>query len=116
MLTAMLLGIWELDYLRSLPFRVIKGNKPSDAEKAAQTRRWRWHYILLALGFVMLVAAAVVAFLRETGSLPQNVNWAVKADFARPLFDAPDAQPPLRQRGDAINRAKRALCQVEAQP
>jgi S1-C subfamily serine protease len=28
---------------------------------------------------------AVEAFFKETGTLPQNINWAVKADYIIPL-------------------------------
>lgn len=34
---------------------------------------------------VVVAAASSAAFIKETGSLPQNVNWAVKASLAAPL-------------------------------
>lgn len=63
---------------------------------------------------IVAATAAVLPFVRETGSLPQNVNWAVKADYARPLFDAPPQRPPTTSREAAIERVRQALCFVEA--
>lgn len=51
-------------------------------------------------------------FFSGTGALPQNLNWAVKIEHATPLFDLPDAQPPARNRAEAIERASRAMCIV----
>ncbi len=33
--------------------------------------------------------AADIPFFKTAGSLPQNVNWAVKADMAKPMFKKP---------------------------
>jgi S1-C subfamily serine protease len=63
---------------------------------------------------VVAATAAVVPFIRATGHLPQNVNWAVKADYARPLFDPPPQRPPTPSREAAIKRVRQALCLVEA--
>src|SRR5260370_21567296 len=51
-------------------------------------------------------------FFSETGGLPQNLNWAVKVEYATPLFDLPRPQPPSASRTEAIERASRALCIV----
>jgi len=64
---------------------------------------------------VMTSSAAVRPFLAETGALPQNINWAVKSDYALPLFEPPNAQPPARSRSEAIEHAIRATCYLEAQ-
>ncbi|MGH7770939.1 MAG: S1C family serine protease, partial [Candidatus Binatia bacterium] len=64
---------------------------------------------------IITATAAILPFVEATGSLPQNVNWAVKADYARPLFNAPAggvSQAPTRQ--EAIEKARRAVCRVEA--
>jgi len=37
-------------------------------------------------------------FLAQTGSLPQNVNWAIKSEYAKRLFDQPDETPTLKNR------------------
>jgi len=44
---------------------------------------------------VITSSAALKAFLQYTGTLPQNVNWAVKADYALLLIGNPPASPPL---------------------
>lgn len=62
---------------------------------------------------VVVSSAAVRAFLTITGTLPQNLNWAVKAMYARPLFEPPPAQPPAPSRRAAIDRAIQATCLVE---
>lgn len=60
--------------------------------------------------------AAIQPFLAATGTLPQNVNWAVKSEYMRPLFDEPEPLPPAAGRRDAIDRALRATCAIEARP
>ena len=62
-------------------------------------------------GFVVGVVtstAAVANFMSQTGALPQNVNWAVKADYAVCLlFDSsgsPD-ESSKPQRGDRSNHS-----------
>jgi len=61
---------------------------------------------------VVVATASTLPFLRETGTLPQNVSWAVKAAFAVPLFDQPPRVPPIAQRTEIIRRALRATCFV----
>ncbi len=51
-------------------------------------------------------------FFSATGGLPQNVNWAIKVEYATPLFDLPRPQPPSASRTEAIERASRAVCIV----
>lgn len=63
---------------------------------------------------IVTSTAAILPFAAATGALPQNVNWAVKADYARPLFNAPEGLPPAKTRDDAIDQSRRALCRVEA--
>jgi len=63
---------------------------------------------------IVTSTAAVERFFAETGSLPQNINWAVKADYARPLFDSPPPLSPTSSREAAIKRVRQALCSVEA--
>ncbi|MBI5018484.1 MAG: SEL1-like repeat protein [Deltaproteobacteria bacterium] len=64
---------------------------------------------------IVAATAAVEAFFGATGSLPQNVNWAVNADFARTLFKQPktaSASAPSRQA--VIEKTKKALGYVMA--
>ncbi len=63
---------------------------------------------------IVTSTASVRHFVKETGALPQNVNWAVKADYARPLFELPTPLPPARDREEAIARARSASCFIEA--
>lgn len=53
-------------------------------------------------------------FARSTGSMPQNLNFAARAEYALPLF--PKAPPQARATGleDAIAQARRSVCFVEA--
>ena len=64
---------------------------------------------------VVTSTAAIQPFLREAGSLPQNVNWAIKADYLRPLFEPPRDSRPVARKSEAIERAKRAICLVTAE-
>ncbi len=64
---------------------------------------------------IVTSTAAVLAFTKATGTLPQNVNWAVKADYAAPLFDPPAPPAAASTREESIQRALRAICMVEAQ-
>ncbi len=63
---------------------------------------------------VVTATEAIVPFLRSTGTLPQNVNWAISADFLKPLFDLPAGAPASKSREEAIELARRAVCVVEA--
>lgn len=64
---------------------------------------------------VVVSTAAVEAFLAGAGTLPQNVNWAVKADYAIPLFEAPVVAPQSHSRREAIDHALQATCMLEAE-
>jgi S1-C subfamily serine protease len=55
---------------------------------------------------------AVEKFFEATGSLPQGVNWAVKADLAIPLYDAHEQRTTDITRDDAVALANDAICQV----
>src|SRR3989441_9845220 len=54
---------------------------------------------------VVIATASALAFLKGTGTLPQNVSWAVKGAFAVPLFDQPAPPPRITDRGAVIRRA-----------
>ena len=66
-------------------------------------------------GFVIGVVtstAAVIPFMRETGALPQNVNWAIKSDYAMLLLDAaPKSKVPI-PKSEAIKQTKAATCLI----
>ncbi|MGH7380881.1 MAG: trypsin-like peptidase domain-containing protein [Candidatus Methylomirabilales bacterium] len=65
---------------------------------------------------VLTSTAAVQVFLSATGTLPQNVNWAVKTDYARPMFDVPIVKSVAGTRTQAIAWTRNAICKVEASP
>jgi S1-C subfamily serine protease len=64
---------------------------------------------------VVVSQQAVATFLARTGTLPQSINWAVKADYAIPLFAPPPGEVQLKTRREAIDNAVRATCMVEAE-
>lgn len=55
-------------------------------------------------------------FLATTGTLAQGVNWAVKADYAMPLFEELPALTPTQSKEEATQRALQATCVVETSP
>jgi S1-C subfamily serine protease len=61
---------------------------------------------------VVSSGAAIILLLREPGIFPQNVSWAIKADFGRPLFEQPPALPAAKSRTEAIDRATKSACRV----
>lgn len=67
---------------------------------------------------VITSTAAVRAFYEDTGTLPQNVNWAIKADYITPLLPKEyrsRIDTGSKSIGDnAIDIVKRAICFVEA--
>lgn len=63
---------------------------------------------------VVVQVASLGAFLDLAGTLPQNVNFAVRASYARRMLpELPPPDPPV-DREQAIERARRALCLVIA--
>jgi len=63
---------------------------------------------------IITATAAIEPFLRTTGTLPQNVNWAVKGEYAQLLFDKPDKRPVAKDRSELISLVRSAICEVEA--
>ena len=62
---------------------------------------------------VVVSSANVVRFVQESGQLPQNINWAIKSNFARGLFPALSAEVvSVNDAEDVIERAKKATCLV----
>jgi S1-C subfamily serine protease len=62
---------------------------------------------------VVTATAAILPFLQKTGTLPQNVNFAVKSGYASLLFTQPSPLPPATGRDDAIRRVRGALCMIK---
>jgi len=61
---------------------------------------------------ILTLSASASTFLQATGSLPQNVNWAVKSVYASAIFDGPARLAPSTDRSAAIQRTVRATCRV----
>jgi len=62
---------------------------------------------------VVTSTAAVQGFLRKTGTLPQNVNWAVRGEYLMPLLVGAHRQQ-VAWRGSPVERAQRSVCLVKA--
>jgi S1-C subfamily serine protease len=63
---------------------------------------------------VVAASAAVAAFFQATGTLPQNLNWAVKADYATPML--PETPPiTYASREEAIAAAQAAVVYIEVE-
>jgi S1-C subfamily serine protease len=65
---------------------------------------------------IVTATAAILPFLQKTGSLPQNVNFAVKAGYASLLFTAPPALSLATDRDDAMRRVRGALYTIKSTP
>jgi len=59
-------------------------------------------------------SAAILPFLANTGTIPQNINWAVKADYLRPLVDLPSDKAIKLNRDELIEKARRSVVLIEA--
>jgi S1-C subfamily serine protease len=64
---------------------------------------------------VGILSAALddLPFPVTTNAAPQSISYAVKADYARPLFEQPPSRPPAASRMEAYERAKGATCRIE---
>lgn len=65
------------------------------------------------IGVVLSMASAPL-FVRLTGTLPQNINWAVKIPAVRTLFTPPAARPAAASREAAIKQAVAPTCFIRA--
>jgi S1-C subfamily serine protease len=62
---------------------------------------------------VITSTAAVKKFFSKTGTLPQNVNWAVRSEYVRPLLAGIQLVPPTNApRNQAIKTVGGSLCLV----
>jgi len=64
---------------------------------------------------VGLVSTSIddLPFPAATGAVPQNISYAVKGDYARPLFEQPAPRPAAASRMEAYERARGATCRIE---
>ena len=64
---------------------------------------------------IITASAAIVPFIKASGTLPQNVNWAVNAIFAAPLVPKVTAQKQMPiKRKDIIERARKSVVLIQA--
>lgn len=63
---------------------------------------------------VIASTAAIANFLNKTGSLPQNINWAVRAGYLSLLIGDSVHQDPAESRKAAIARVSASACQIQA--
>ena len=63
---------------------------------------------------VIAAQAAVEEFVKIEGAFPQNINWAVKSDYASPLL-AGTGSGTKRARDEAIRTARESLCLIMAE-
>jgi TonB family protein len=67
---------------------------------------------------VIVSGAAAAAFMKQTGALPQNINWAVKATNAVSLLSAeksvPSKHKSTKDRAALIQRVTAASCLIVA--
>ncbi len=59
------------------------------------------------------------AFIRDSGALPQNLNWAVKMEYATPLYELPvrpEHAVAVRAPREVAEEAARAVCIVLVGP
>jgi S1-C subfamily serine protease len=64
---------------------------------------------------IITSTAAILPFIKESGTLPQNINWAVKADYLRPLIELPEMEPTELNREQLINHVKESTFFIEAE-
>lgn len=72
-----------------------------------------------AVGGVVTAGTSEEEFMRDSGALPQNLNWAVKMEYATPLYDppsGPDSRAEVRTPREVTEQAVRAVCIVLAGP
>ena len=64
---------------------------------------------------IITSSAAIIPFIKESGTLPQNVNWAVKADYLRPLIELPKAGQNEFDREQLIEYVKKSTFFIETE-
>ena len=63
---------------------------------------------------VVVATASAPAFFQASGTIPQNINWAVKGIFAAALFEPPPA-PQNSGQASVIDRVREATCLVSTE-
>ncbi len=60
---------------------------------------------------VITSTAAPLKFMENAGTMPQNINWAVKSDYLMPLLEN-YSDNAYESRKEAINAVEKAVCMV----
>lgn len=63
---------------------------------------------------VLVAKPNAEVFFKHTGSLPEDISWAVKSEIARSLLGSVIARDPATDRDAAILRAQNAVCRLKA--
>ena len=63
---------------------------------------------------IVTATAAVERFFSVTGSLPQNINWAIKAEYASALIPENATKTRLSNKQEAIAHTEKSICRVIA--
>lgn len=61
---------------------------------------------------VITSTASSIAFFKESGNMPQNINWAVKSDYVNPLLENIPNKVVSKGRQEAIAKTEQAICMV----
>ncbi|MBL7188165.1 MAG: serine protease [Phycisphaerae bacterium] len=64
---------------------------------------------------IITSTAAILAFVKESGTLPQNVNWAVKADYLRPMVELPKVEQKQLSREQVIAHVNKSIFLIDAE-
>ena len=60
-------------------------------------------------------AAKVESFYEATGTLPQNVNWAIKSSFIKPLMPQDCTTDGSPEETDIVELARKSVCLIKAE-
>lgn len=63
---------------------------------------------------IVTSTAAIRFFVEESGTLPQNVNWAVKVEYLSPMIELPRVEEEQRTREQNIAHVNKAVFLIEA--
>jgi S1-C subfamily serine protease len=61
---------------------------------------------------IVLASADLEVFLNSTGTIPQNINWAIKGDYLRALMDETVEAPRATNVREARSRTADSVCLV----
>ena len=64
---------------------------------------------------IVTSSVAILPFLKESGTLPQNVNWTVKADYLRPMIELPEIEQKNLDREQIISHIQKSVFLIEAE-